>query len=820
MALRRSFSGVKLGNSSVVILCRECADRSSHDDEGTKDSGFTGSVLDCADTECVWSLCGGGADVGRRHSGTHPRHDAGVLPGVVVTATHAETGSSRVSLSDGRGDYEISGLDTGDYDVAALLPGFRSQPFSVTVTAGETAMLDLVLTIAPLAETVMVTRTDQLLSAVPQSVAVVERDQIEFAQRRASLDEALRGIPGLFVQNRRNYGLSGGIGLSIRAPQPRFGLRGLSIIQDGIPITTADGTTEPGNIDLGSVGRIDVVRGPSSVLYGNSAGGVISMETTFDTSRPLTITPDIQFGSHGYNRRQVRADGGNDRTQFMASVSRFETDGFRQNSAAEITQANIVVRHEVSDSTEIRGVFNLYDAPFAESSSFLNEADARADPERSSSGDCLSGACLARGVALDRHWGEGTNQGQGGVTVEHRFSATQLFRATGWGMWRNLDAKGVFQNIELGRTGFGFRSEYLGWTQVGSAGVEWAAGFDFASQNDDRQEFDQVAPASPGGDSTNGDLLVDQTEDVLSAGPFAQVTIVPNDRLAFTAGVRWDYYDFSAGDRKLDDGDQSGDRTMDAVSPSVGATFAAAPGVNIFTNFATAYETPTTVELSNTPTGEGGFNQGLGSQDLRSFEVGLRGLIEPARLRYEVAVYVSTVDNALVTFQNPLSQDFFQNAGKSSRDGVALLLRWVPNPSFNARFAYTYQDFVFEEFKTDSDDFSGQAEPGAPPHRIFTGFNYTAPFGLQSGATVRWVDEYTLNNRNTVFNWAHTVVDLRFGYDTTWRDANVRPFVGLDNLFDERYNSSAITNAFGGRYYEPSPGREIYGGLTIAFGVR
>ena len=745
---------------------------------------------------------------------------AGVLPGVVVTATHADTRSSWAALSDGRGDYEISGLDAGEYDVSALLPGFRSQPFTVTVTAGETATLDLVLTIAPLAETVIVTRTDQQLSFVPQSVAVVQRDQIEYAQRRASLDEALRGIPGLFVQNRRNYGLSGGIGLSIRSPQPRFGLRGLSIIQDGIPITTADGTTEPGNVDLGSVGRIDVVRGPSSVLYGNSAGGVISMETTFDTSRPLTITPDIQFGSDGYNRQQIRADGGNDRTQFMASVSRFETDGFRQNSAAEITQANAVVRHEASASTEIRGVFNLYDAPFAESASFLNEADARADPVRSSSGDCLSGSCLARGVALSRHWGEGTTQGQYGLTVEHRFSATQLFRATGWGMWRSLDAIGAFQNIELDRVGFGFRSEYLGGTQVGAVGVEWAAGFDLLSQNDDRQEFDQVPPASSGGDSTNGELNVDQTEDVRSAGPFAQVTIVPNDRVAFTAGVRWDYYDFSAGDRRLDDGDQSGDRTMDAVSPSVGATFVAAPSVNIFTNFATAYETPTTVELSNTPTGEGGFNQDLGPQDLRSFEVGLRGLIEPARLRYEVAVYVSTVDNALVTFQNPLSQDFFQNAGKSSRDGVELLLRWVPNPSFDARFAYTYQDFVFEEFVTDDDDFSGQLEPGAPPHRVFTGFNYTAPFGLRSGATVRWVDEYTLDNRNTVFNWAHTVVDLRFGYQTRWGDTDVRPFVGLDNVFDERYNSSAITNAFGGRYYEPSPGREVYGGLTIGFGVR
>ncbi len=177
------------------------------------------------------------------------------------------------------------------------------------------------------------------------------------------------------------------------------------------------------------------------------------------------------------------------------------------------------------------------------------------------------------------------------------------------------------------------------------------------------------------------------------------------------------------------------------------------------------------------------------------------------------------MDNALVTFQNPLSQDFFRNAGESSRNGVELLLEWVPNASFDTRFAYTYQDFVFERFVTDSSDFSGQLEPGAPPHRVFAGFNYTAPFGLRSGATVRWVDEYTLNNANTVFNWSYTVVDLRFGFDRRWGDVDVRPFVGFDNLFDERYNSSAITNAFGGRFYEPSPGREVYIGLTIGAGI-
>ena len=753
-------------------------------------------------------------------SGTIQDESGGVLPGVTVTVTNTGTGGAQTGVSNPQGRYEIRNLPAGRYDVRGDLPGFSGDAATVTVAAGGSAMVDMSLTIAPIAETVTVTRTEQNLAVVPSSVTVVGRDQIEYAQRRTSLDEALRGIPGLFVQNRRNYGLSGGIGLSIRSPQPRFGLRGLAIIQDGIPITTADGTTEPGNVDLGSVGRIEVIRGPSSVLYGNSAGGVINLDTTFDTSRPLTITPDFQFGSYGYNRQQIRLDGGNAGTQFMASASRFETDGFRQNSAAEIIQANVVVRHVLSPSTELRGVFNLYEAPFAESASFLNETDARADPVRDDDGECLSGACLARGIALARHWGEGTNQGQYGLTVEHRFSERQQLQVTGWGMWRRLDAIGAFQNIELARTGFGFRSEYLGGTQVGSVGIEWVAGFDIASQNDDRQEFGQVAPAVPGGDATNGAPRVDQTEDVLSAGPFAQISIAPHDRVQLTAGVRWDHYDFSAGDRKLDDGDQSGTRTMSAFSPSVGMTLAAAPGVNIFANVATAYETPTTVELSNTPTGEGGFNQDLEPQDLRSFEVGVRGLIEPARLRYEAAVYVSTVDNALVSFQNPLSQDFFANAGKSSRDGVELSLEWVPDASFNTRFAYTYQNFVFEEFILDGDDFAGNAEPGAPPHRVFVGFNYTAPFGLRSGATVRWVDDFFVRNDNTASNWAYTVVDFRFGYDTTWGGVHVRPFVGIDNVFDERYNSSAIVNAFGGRYYEPSPDREVYVGLTIGAGVR
>lgn len=736
-----------------------------------------------------------------------------VLPGVTVTATSAESGRSRSVVSDSRGEYLVPRLDPGEYELQALLPGFQTDPSTVRV-ASSTVSLDIVLGIAPLAETVTVTRVDQELATVPSAVAVVQRDAIEVGQRRASLDEALRGIPGLFVQNRRNYGLSGGIGLSIRAPEPRFGLRGLAILQDGIPITTADGTTEPGNVDLGSVGRIDVIRGPSSVLYGNSAGGVINLETTFDTSRALTIRPDIQFGSHGYNRQQVRIDAGNTGTQFMGSFSRFQTDGFRQNSAAEITQANFVVRRELTADTEIRGVFNLYDSPFAESASFLNREDASTDPMRGSDGECVAGACMARGIAAARGWGEGAGQGQGGATLEHRFSDTQTFRATGWGMWRDLNAIGAFRNIELGRTGFGVRSEYLGAAEAGSVALDWAAGVDVATQNDDRMEFGQA------GNGSSTDLRVDQTEDVLSAGPFAQIGIAPTDRVRFTAGVRWNYYEFTAGDRRLEDGDQSGGRTMSAVSPSVGVTVAAARNLNLFASLANAYETPTTVELSNTATGEGGFNQNLNPENLRSFEIGVRGLAEPARLRYEVAFYTSNITDAFVPISRPDDEVYQVNAGETSRNGLEMLLEWVPDSTFSARFAYTYQDFAFDRFMLNGRDFAGFLEPGAPPHRVFAGVTHRAPFGMTSIATLRWVDEYTINNANTAYNWAYTVVDLRFAFDGKGGDTDLRPFIGIDNLFGERYNSSTITNAFGGRYYEPSPGREVYVGMTVGFGIR
>lgn len=646
------------------------------------------------------------------------------------------------------------------------------------------------------------TRARQDLSRVPQAVTEIDQDQIQLARRQLSLDEALAGIPGVIAENRENYSASGGLQLSIRGALP-----GVQLLQDGIPLTMSDGTTQPNNLDLGSAGRIEVIRGPSSVLYGNSGGGVVSVVTEFPANQPLVASPEIQFGSNGYNRQQVKLAGSEGRLGYVVNVNRMKTDGFRDYGSAEIRRANLVARTALSDRSTLRAVFNLYDMPFGENPSTLTREDARHDPTS------------VRQLAFEQGWGESGTQGQGGVDIEHAFDEQRTLRATVWGDWRDNWNPIPSRIIDLHRKAGGLRSEYQHGAMVGELPVRFTAGLDLSYQQDDRHEFANEGVAAPGGRAQEGALQIDQREKVLSLAPFAQGTIDIRPDVAFTAGVRYDRYSFDARDNLLTDGDQSGDRRLSAASPMFGLNYSPLPALNAYINYAYAYQTPTMRQLSNRPDGAGGFNQELGPQYLRSFEVGLRGVLPALHAEYTLTGYRSNVDDALVGYQGVGEQVFYRNAGKSLRKGVEAALSWQPIAELQARLAYTYQDFEYVHYQSGDQDVSGNSEPGIPPHSVFAGLTHTASWGLTSAVDVRWVDGYPVNDANTASNWSFTVVDARLALDRNWGGVGVRPFAGVDNLFDERYNATVSINAVGGRYYSPSAGRSIYVGLRVGAGM-
>jgi iron complex outermembrane recepter protein len=650
---------------------------------------------------------------------------------------------------------------------------------------------------------VKVTRARQDPARVPQAVSVLGTSEIQLARRQASADEALRQIPGVFASNRHNPGE--GIRLSIRAPYPPFGTRGLHLVQDGVPLTMADGTTpEPNNVTLGSAGLIEVIRGPSSVLYGNSAGGVVSVETEHPPLRPLSIIPEAQIGSHGYRREQLKAGGTGAGVGYLVGLSRIRSEGYRARGQAEVRQANLHAQAALPSGTLVRGVFNLYDMPFGGNSSTLDLATARSDPTS------------VRPLAVNHGLGKSVTQGQLGVSLEQVVGAGHLVRVNAWGLRRDNLIAVPHRIVDLDRSAAGFRSEYRGEASTALAPLAWIAGLDLSQMADDRREFANLGVAGLALRERIGARQMDQLEEVRSFGPFAQIILTPHPHWSFTGGFRYDRYDFRASDRFQGGGDQSGQRTMSAASPMVGVTYNPVGGLNLYANLATAYQTPTTVELSNRPDGLRGFNQDLQPEYRRSAEAGVRGSLDAWGIRYEVAGYRMSVDSALVKFEDVTERSIYRNAGRSARNGLEVLLSWRPAAVLDARLAYTYQDFRFLRFRPGEQDFSGNVEPGAPPHSVFAGAGILAPFGIRTDVEFRWVDGYPVDDANTAWNWSYRVLDLRMGIDRSWRGVFLRPFAGIDNALDERYNGSALLNAFGGNYFEPAPGRAFYGGLLVA----
>ena len=175
---------------------------------------------------------------------------------------------------------------------------------------------------------VTATRIEQPLERVTAAVSVIGQDDIQLARQQLGLDESLARVPGLFMQNRYNFAQD--LRLSIRGfgARANFGIRGVKILVDGIPETLPDGQGSVDGIDIGATSQIEVLRGPSSSLYGNASGGVISVTTEEPPSETQGMVR-VSAGDYGFRKIQAKLGGQTDSIGYMISLSDSEVDGYR-----------------------------------------------------------------------------------------------------------------------------------------------------------------------------------------------------------------------------------------------------------------------------------------------------------------------------------------------------------------------------------------------------------------------------------------------------------------------------------------------------------
>jgi len=343
--------------------------------------------------------------------------------------------------------------------------------------------------------------------------------------------------------------------------------------------------------------------------------------------------------------------------------------------------------------------------------------------------------------------------------------------------------------------------------------LSWGAGFEAGWQSDDRLNFEND-------DGEPGTRTLDQQETVRALGTFARAELAATSRVTLSGALRYDHFRFEADDRFLlqEDGDpdDSGTRTMDAWSPTLGAVLDAG-AISVWANVATAIETPTTTELTNRPGGAGGFNPDLEPVHSTSWEVGARGTVLDDALSWEVALFRADLEDELVPFEVPEAPDrrFFRNAGASEHDGVEAAVDARFGAGVAATVVFSRTDARFEEFEVDGEDFSGNRVPGLAPHRVEAQLEQQHT-GWFWAADAEWVDAIPVDDANSATADAYWVFGLRAGLDDVRvGDLLLSPYAGVSNLFDEFYSSSVIVNAFGGRFFEPGPGRTGYLGLGL-----
>jgi len=644
---------------------------------------------------------------------------------------------------------------------------------------------------------VSATRMESSVRDVARSISIVHKERIQHGTQQLGIDEALAGVPGLYMQNRYNFAQDLRISLRGFGARSSFGIRGIKIIVDGIPETLPDGQGGIDSIDIGSTQSIEILRGPASSLYGNASGGVIAITSELGNSPPF-IEGRVAAGEFDYQQYQLKAGGEIGSADFLFNVSRTEIDGYRDHSNFRGSIINTKLAIPLGENDKLTFALNHSDQPEAQDPGGINAAQAATDP--SSARD--------RNILFDA--GESLSQQRVGFVYERDRASGKLTLRNHY-VWRDFANKLPFTNggsVDLDRFFYGFGVQYsLGEFMPDNLSLMF--GVDLDRQDDDRKRYDN-------NDGVLGPLVFDQNERVDSTGIFVQGRYEINDAWALLAGLRYDELSYDVTDRFLTNGDDSGKLDFDEVSPSFAINYRMDSGV-LFASYSSSFETPTTTELAN-PDGSGGFNTSLVAQTADNFELGFKRSNE--NLYYEITVFTIDLKNELIPFELAAfpGRTFFVNAGSSKRDGIETALSWKSNSGLQFDVSYTWSDFKFEDFVDDNgNDFSGNQLPGLPRQFGYLGLSYNTDSGFSGTFETIYSGDLYANNANSTNVSSYTIANLRLGYDFQNGNWMIRPYIGINNLFDEAYNSNIRINAFGGRYFEPAPTRNFYAGVVVNF---
>ena len=654
---------------------------------------------------------------------------------------------------------------------------------------------------------------------LPFSVNRIDAEQATLGKPGVNLSEALGSVPGLVVQNRQNYAQDLQISSRGFGARSAFGIRGIKLLADGVPLSNPDGQGQAATFDLDTLERIEVLRGPFASVYGSNSGGVIQLFSRDGEGAPR-VSVDSSQAAYGTSRSRIAAEGGNDKAGFIINRSHFETDGYRDHSGAILDKTFAKLTLYPDDVSKLSLSF-----------SELDQNDTQ-DPQGLTWGEVKTDRRAASSNALKFNTRKTVDHRQFGLNYERSFAAGTWQSTLYSGTRRVIQYQSIPKNnqlpprdpdrkssggvIDFERRFHGIGNRWIQPFELGSSLLTVTTGLDYDYSRDDRQGFENFVGDTFG---VKGALRRDERNEVTSLSPYIQGAWQLG-KLDLQAGLRHSEVKFEVDDHFIQGNnlDDSGSVTYRELTPTLGASYALLPDLNIYVSWGKGVETPTLNELSYSgPNNSFGFD--LKPATSEQIEIGLKARLGDTS-NLQVALFQIDTDDELVVASAQGGRNSFQNAAQTRRRGLELSVESHLSETLRANLAYTHIDATYSKDFTSRNQLveSGKHMPGIPTNTLYGELAWKPVDWFSTAVEGLYRSKLYVEDRNidkaapsyALFNW-----QARFEQKAGALTFN--QVLRIDNLFDREYIGSVIVGDTNQRYYEPGPERAWYVGAGVQY---
>jgi iron complex outermembrane receptor protein len=657
---------------------------------------------------------------------------------------------------------------------------------------------------------VSASRTEQRMMDTAASIDVVTSQQLHEGQAEQNLSEPLERTPGIFALNRQNYAQDLLISSRGFGANSAFGARGIKIFVDGIPGTAADGQGQISHIDLPSADRIEVMRGPFSVLYGNSAGGVINVFT--ENGKPgVEASPYFSAGSYGQRKYGIKADGEQNNINYVIDAGTLHTDGSRDHSIADRKNENAKLGFKFGQDTSVTVVAN-------------NVNLSAQDPLGLTVAQLQSNSTQAGTGAVAYNTRKSVDQTQVGLDLTQRISANDSITLTPYHGDRHTIqylASPSSNVINLQRDFYGMNSNWLHTGTLGGMPLKLVTGLDSNQNLDHRQTYTSASGLPP--------LTAPVQDYGMSArnlDEYLQGELRPTERLAFTVGAR---HAVTTLDATSNNALASlGSHAYQATTGMASAQYYLQENTNVYMSYGSGFDTPTLNQIiysagyvngGGTNTG----NIGLNAARTLQFEIGLKSEISHAA-RITFALFQADTSDDIVVASSNGGKTAYMNIPKTNRQGMELNTQWQLPYQLQASIAYTFVDatvqqaYIEKVTNTSKLVYVGNRIPGVPRQGLFAELMWlNADKSLEFAVEGKAADSIVADDLNQASASGYGIMNLRAVFRQNAGNWSLSEFARFDNVFDRAYVGSVIVNQANSQFYENSPGRNWLAGGKVTY---